>query len=141
MPWEMTPGPLQTEKLDLIGVPRTLRKDLERRCADAYTLPAEGLLLNASHTHSGPEFRVGRMPADDGEFKPTSEGEAYGRHLDEQLFKLIGSDIWNNCYKFVAGISGQEVVFAQLTMDERGNFPKHSIADFVAKCIVSSSRS
>src|SRR3954453_6004386 len=76
--------------LDLIGVPRTLRKNLERRCADAYALPSEGLLLNASHTHSGPEFRVGRMPGDDGDSKPTSEGEAYGRHLEEQLFKLIG---------------------------------------------------
>src|SRR4051794_36678235 len=79
--------------LDLIGVPRTLRKNLESRCADAYALPPEGLLLNASHTHSGPEFRVGRMPGDDGDSKPTSEGEAYGRSLEERLFKLIGESL------------------------------------------------
>jgi hypothetical protein len=76
--------------LDLIGVPRTLRKNLERRCGEAYKLPPEGILLNASHTHSGPEFRVGRGRADDGEFKPTTDGEAYGRLLEDKLFNLIG---------------------------------------------------
>jgi hypothetical protein len=76
--------------LDLIGVPRTLRENLERRCATAHQLPPAGLLLNASHTHSGPEFRVGRGPADDGEFKPTREGDLYGRQLEEKLFQLIG---------------------------------------------------
>ncbi len=76
--------------LDLIGVPRTLRKSLEKRCGEAYKLPPEGLLLNASHTHSGPEFRVGRLPWDDGNLKPTRDSEAYGEHLEEQLFKLIG---------------------------------------------------
>ena len=76
--------------LDLIGVPRTLRLGLERRVKDKFNLPPEGLLLNASHTHSGPEFRVGRAPADDGEFKPSTLGERYGVALEEKLFKLIG---------------------------------------------------
>jgi len=76
--------------LDLIGVPRTLRKNLEKRCGAAYKLPPEGMLLNASHTHSGPEFRVGRGPADDGEVKPTKDSEIYGQQLEEKLFKLIG---------------------------------------------------
>ncbi|MBI3880126.1 MAG: neutral/alkaline non-lysosomal ceramidase N-terminal domain-containing protein [Verrucomicrobia bacterium] len=81
--------------LDLIGVPRTLRKNLEKRCGAAYKLPPEGLLLNASHTHSGPEFRVGRMPADEGEVKPTTEGEKYGEQLEEKLFRLIGEALNN----------------------------------------------
>lgn len=76
--------------LDLIGVPRNLRKNLEKRCGEAYKLPPEGLLLNASHTHSGPEFRVGRIPWDDGNLKPSQESESYGVRLEEQLFKLIG---------------------------------------------------
>jgi hypothetical protein len=76
--------------LDLIGVPRSLRKNLEKRCADAYKLPPEGFLLNASHTHCGPEFRVGRYPWDDGNTKPTEEGDGYGQQLEEKLFKLIG---------------------------------------------------
>src|SRR5438045_2690097 len=76
--------------LDLIGVPRVLRQNLEKRCGEAYKLPPEGLLLNASHTHSGPEFRVGRAPWDDGNLKPTRDSEAYGERLEGQLFKLIG---------------------------------------------------
>src|SRR5580765_8359776 len=51
--------------LDLIGMPRTLRKNLERRTQTAWRLPPEFLLLNASHTHSGPEFSIGRVPSDD----------------------------------------------------------------------------
>jgi len=77
--------------LDLIGVPRTLRKSLEARVQKAWQLPPEGLLLNASHTHSGPEFRFGRTPADDGDFKPSSLGDIYGRTLEDKLFKLIGT--------------------------------------------------
>ncbi len=77
--------------LDLIGIPRTLRKSLEARAEKAWQLPPGGLLLNASHTHSGPEFRVGRAPADDGEFKPSSLGDSYGRDLEDKLFKLIGT--------------------------------------------------
>ncbi len=76
--------------LDLIGVPRTLRLGLAARVKADYGLPPEGLLLNASHTHSGPEFRVGRAPADDDEFKPSMLGERYGRQLEEKLFTLIG---------------------------------------------------
>src|SRR5262245_48234904 len=76
--------------LDLIGVPRTLRNNLERRCGEAYKLPPEGLLLNASHTHSGPEFRAGRVPWDDGNLRPTRDSEAYGERLEGLLFKLIG---------------------------------------------------
>lgn len=79
--------------LDLIGVPRTLRKRLEARCGKDYKLPPEGLLLNASHTHSGPEFRVDRAPWDDGNLKPTREGEAYGERLEAQIFQLIGDSI------------------------------------------------
>lgn len=69
--------------LDLIGIPRTLRKSLEARAEKAWQLPPGGLLLNASHTHSGPEFRVGHAPADDGEFKPSSLGDSFGRELEE----------------------------------------------------------
>ncbi len=79
--------------LDLIGVPRTLRKNLELRCEAAYKLPPEGLLLNASHTHSGPEFRVGKRMGDDGDVDRSKEGAEYGRQLEDKLFKLIGDAI------------------------------------------------
>lgn len=78
---------------DLIGVPRVLRQGLEKRLLTAYKVPGNQLLLNASHTHSGPEFRVGKTPGDDGEFKPTMQGEEYGRMLEEKLFQLVGEAI------------------------------------------------
>lgn len=83
-------GRMVVVTLDLIGIPRTLRKSLEARVEKAWQVPPGGLLLNASHTHSGPEFRVGRAPADDGEFKPSSLGDSYGRDLENKLFALIG---------------------------------------------------
>src|SRR5215831_8132793 len=41
--------------LDLISVPRALRKGVEGAVAQEHGLPREGLLMNCSHTHSGPE--------------------------------------------------------------------------------------
>jgi len=79
--------------LDLIGVPLELREGLERRCGEAYKLPPEGLLLNASHTHSGPEFRVGRSSGYGGDLNRTKDGEDYGRWLEDQLFEVIGKAI------------------------------------------------
>ena len=81
--------------LDLIGIPRTMRKNLEKRVQETFQLPPELLLLNASHTHSGPEFRVGRTPADDGEFKPAKAGELYGGALEDKLFGIIGEALHN----------------------------------------------
>jgi neutral ceramidase len=76
--------------LDLIGMPRTLRKNLARRAQVSWQLPPEFLLLNASHTHSGPEFSVGRVPSDDMVLKDPAAGEDYGTRLEEKLFQLIG---------------------------------------------------
>ncbi len=81
--------------MDLIGVPRSLRNNLERRAALAHQLRPEQLLLNASHTHCGPEFRSGRTPADDGEFKPSALAERYGAQLEEKVFRLIGEALSN----------------------------------------------
>jgi len=45
---------------DLIGFPREFRDQIEKEVGDRYKLGREGLLLNASHTHSGPELRAWR---------------------------------------------------------------------------------
>jgi neutral ceramidase len=45
---------------DLIGFPRDFRDRMVKQVAERYKLPASGLLLNASHTHSGPELRAWR---------------------------------------------------------------------------------
>src|SRR6478672_8067336 len=44
--------------MDLIGIPQKLRAIVEEACAKQHRIPPENLVLNASHTHSGPEFRV-----------------------------------------------------------------------------------
>ncbi len=75
---------------DLIGVPRTLRQALAKRCGEAYQLAPESLLLNASHTHSGPEFRLNGANSDDGDVARQQEAEAYGRQLEDKTFQLIG---------------------------------------------------
>jgi neutral ceramidase len=75
--------------VDLIGVPRILRQALEKRLLNAHQLAPESFLLNASHTHSGPEFRLGKLPNDEIEFKPSAQGEAYGQELEEKIFQLV----------------------------------------------------
>ncbi len=44
--------------VDLIGIPRALREELEAEVQQKYQLPPAGLLINASHTHSGPVVRA-----------------------------------------------------------------------------------
>src|SRR5262245_30625049 len=47
--------------LDLIGVPRALRTFVEQECAQKFGLKPQEILLNASHTHSGPQVPPDRM--------------------------------------------------------------------------------
>lgn len=75
--------------LDLIGVPRTLRAALEKRLAESHRLPPEALLLNASHTHCGPEIRVAGKPGIFVEIGRKDQAEAYGRTLETKLFTLV----------------------------------------------------
>jgi hypothetical protein len=42
--------------LDLIGARRELREDIERQARERFGLAPESLMLNASHTHCGPEY-------------------------------------------------------------------------------------
>jgi neutral ceramidase len=53
-------GRLVLVTADLIGFPREFRDRMERAVAERYKLAPSGLLLNASHTHSGPELRAWR---------------------------------------------------------------------------------
>lgn len=80
--------------LDLISVPRPLRDAVEAAVLKEHGLPREGLLLNCSHTHSGPEFRLGRGPKDWAMFGPeglpgVKSGEEYGRELQAKVIDLV----------------------------------------------------
>jgi neutral ceramidase len=73
--------------LDLISVPREIRDWLEKQVGQQYQLPPEALLVNASHTHCGPEVRPNKvyLPKDRAE-----QCEAYCERLQEKLVELVG---------------------------------------------------
>lgn len=71
--------------LDLIGILPSLRMRMEEKVQKAYGLPPESILLNASHTHSGPEYRV--------EKGREKEAQEYTAFLEERMMKVIGDAI------------------------------------------------
>lgn len=68
---------------DLIGILPSLRSSIEEKVAAAHQLPPESLLLNASHTHSGPEYRV--------RAEREKEAQEYTAFLEERLMEVIGA--------------------------------------------------
>src|SRR5262245_54158593 len=77
--------------LDLIGVPRPLRDDVEKQVRVKYRLPPAGLLLNASHTHCGPVVRTGPSIMFDLSAEEIRRIEAYVARLTERLVGLVGA--------------------------------------------------
>lgn len=77
--------------LDLISVPRFLRDRLEAAARERYKLPPEGLLLNCSHTHCGPELRVADVPRPGETPERAKQATAYARKLEGQLIDLVGA--------------------------------------------------
>jgi hypothetical protein len=75
---------------DLIGIPRDLRDWLEAQVQEKYGLPPAGLLLNASHTHCGPELRTARVLSAGLPPERFEQSQKYYNHLREQLRQLIG---------------------------------------------------
>jgi hypothetical protein len=79
---------------DLIGFPREFRDRMEKEVAQRFKLAPEGLLLNASHTHSGPELRAWRatqtwdLPAEQIELS-----KQYAEALFGKLVELVGRSL------------------------------------------------
>jgi neutral ceramidase len=97
--------------LDLIGVPRPFRLAMEKAALAKFKLPASHLLINASHTHSGPMIRVVRPIGKGALIRPATasydnipaaqqaqrvaETLAYMDKLHTTLLGLIGDCIQN----------------------------------------------
>ncbi|MEM7013191.1 MAG: neutral/alkaline non-lysosomal ceramidase N-terminal domain-containing protein, partial [Verrucomicrobiota bacterium] len=92
--------------LDLIGVPKPIRVNLEKLVADKYGLKPEQLMINASHTHSGPAIRLFRPEGGKGEPRvgydkvPEEEQpmrvrqiQEYNKMLIEKIGAVIGEAI------------------------------------------------
>lgn len=83
-------GKLALISVDLIGVPRELRLAVAARVQKEHGIPPERLAINASHTHSGPEFRMSKAYRYDDIAKRQAEADAYTRKLEDTLARLVG---------------------------------------------------
>ena len=77
--------------MDLLVVLRSQRQALEERLARSYQLRPEQFVLNASHTHSGPELRPYKVPLGAGESAPATLIPAYTQTLEDKLHALVGA--------------------------------------------------
>jgi len=78
---------------DLIGFSRPLRTAIEQAVAERYKLPAAALLLNASHTHCGPELRVEKVADAPSANEHARRAAAYTTALQEKIVALVGEAI------------------------------------------------
>lgn len=76
--------------LDLIGISRELRDVLEKQAEERYQLPRQSLLVNASHTHSGPVLRAKKSATYPLTDEQVGEIEQYAAGLQEKLVTLVG---------------------------------------------------
>lgn len=72
--------------LDLIGVPKAVREGVEQEAAARHGLDRASILLNASHTHSGPAPYAYSVPNE----AFARKGEEYGRFLQAKILEAIG---------------------------------------------------
>jgi neutral ceramidase len=108
--------------VDLIGFPREFRDSVEKEVGARYGLRPEALLLNASHTHSGPEIRAWRatqawdLPAEQIEL-----GKKYADSLQVKIVDLVGralKDLAPAQLSYTHGRSG--VAMNRRLLTERG---------------------
>jgi len=78
---------------DLIGIPRPMREALEKEAEKRFKLPPASLLLNASHTHCGPELRVSPLPEDGSATERQKISAAYVQDLQEKILGIIGQSL------------------------------------------------
>lgn len=76
---------------DLIGIKPFLRDAVAAKIQDRYAIPPESLLMNASHTHCGPELREDVVLR----YGMSAETAAFARQYTQQLAGKIADMIGN----------------------------------------------
>ncbi len=76
--------------MDLIGIPQGFREDVVAACRQKFGLPPESVLLNASHTHCGPELRAFKIRHYGIDAAREAQAIAYTRGLKQKVVTLIG---------------------------------------------------
>jgi len=74
--------------LDLIGVPQTMRRVVAAEAEKQFKLPPACLVMNASHTHSGPSLRT--APLKEKDDQRARDAWDYTQKLQADLIALIG---------------------------------------------------
>jgi neutral ceramidase len=86
--------------VDLLGIPRETRDWLTEHVKESYKLEPQALLLNASHTHSGPVLREAKYSIYGNTLYGLSpeqiqQNNKYVDELQEKILELIGKAIEN----------------------------------------------
>ena len=79
--------------LDLIGIPQGFREDVVAACQKQHKLPPGSILLNASHTHCGPELRVFKIRHYGVDASQEAQAIEYSRGLIQKIVALIGKTL------------------------------------------------
>lgn len=76
--------------LDLIGVPQLMRRAVAERAEKQFKLPPSHLVMNASHTHSGPQLRTTPLTEADQANPKAKDSWDYTQKLQEDIVRIIG---------------------------------------------------
>ncbi len=76
--------------LDLIGVPQALRHAVAERAEKEFKLPPANLVMNASHTHSGPGLRTAPLTDKDQGNERAKDAFEYTQKLQDDIVRIIG---------------------------------------------------
>jgi neutral ceramidase len=76
--------------LDLIGVPQLMRRAVAERAEKEFKLPQANLVMNASHTHSGPSLRTTPLTEKDKGNPKAKDAWEYTQKLQNDIVGIIG---------------------------------------------------
>jgi len=76
--------------MDLVGIPRGLSRAVCHELQAKYGFPREAIILGVSHTHTGPVVGSNLQPMYFLNEQQQRDVDAYARHLQENLVKLVG---------------------------------------------------
>ena len=76
--------------LDLIGVPQAVRHAVAERAEKEFKLPQANLVMNASHTHSGPSMRTTPLTDADKDNPKAKDAWDYTQKLQKDIGDIIG---------------------------------------------------
>jgi hypothetical protein len=86
-------GKLVFVTLDLIGVPQAMRRAVADRAEKQFHLPPANLVMNASHTHSGPSLRTTPLTEKDKDDPRARDAWEYTQRLQEDILGIIGKSL------------------------------------------------